>query len=338
MASAPADARRHGLEMWLTHELRHPHDSLLPVSGDASFRRYFRLSAGPRSWIAMDAPPEHERCDHFVAVAQAMGALGLNVPRVLAADLAQGYLLLSDLGGEHYLDTLTAQNADSLYGAALDALERLQSGGEAFADSLPDYDLPLLQREMTLFPDWLLYRHLQIPPRPELAALLENLFDVLAAAALEQPRVAVHRDYHSRNLMVLGEDTPGVLDFQDAVRGPITYDLVSLLKDCYIAWPRAQVERWALDYLHRPAIRALAGPVSEEGWLRWFDLMGLQRHLKASGIFARLWLRDGKRGYLKDIPRTVGYMVEVSGRYEELAALHGLLVEEVVPALQSKTA
>lgn len=329
------DQRLRNLQTWLTETLQLDLQSIAPASSDASFRRYFRaVQAGGPSLIVMDAPPEQEDSRPFVDVAERLRAIGLNVPDVLAADLKQGYLLLSDLGDRRYLDLLNDDNADALYRDALDALERLQVQGPRDS-SLPAYDRQLLLTEMQLFPDWLLLRHLQLELSSGQQALLAEAFALLADVALEQPRVCVHRDYHSRNLMVMDEDNPGLLDFQDAVVGPLHYDLVSLLRDCYIAWPRERVEAWALAYRQRSRIRALSGDVSDATWLRWFDLMGVQRHLKASGIFARLWHRDGKSGYLADIPQTLHYLVEVTDRYPELSALHALLRELVLPRLKS---
>ncbi len=332
LPSAAADKRQMGLQRWLADLGRH-YDSLVPISGDASFRRYFRLTQGRMSWIAMDAPPERESSAEFVDIANKLQAMGVNAPQVVSVDLQRGYLLLADLGGQHYLDALSPLSADKLYAAAMDTLERLQLGGGELAGQLPLYDEPLLQREMALFPEWLLSRHLQLEVDAGLDALLQECFAELTRSALEQPRVCVHRDYHSRNLMVVPGAPPGVLDFQDAVYGPITYDLVSLLKDAYIAWPQDQVTAWAQAYRTRPALRGLTGDVSAEQWQRWFDLMGLQRHLKVAGIFARLWYRDGKGGYLKDIPRTVHYMVEVTARYGEFSGLHRLLTDQVLPGL-----
>jgi aminoglycoside/choline kinase family phosphotransferase len=335
-SAAPAvspDPRLDQLKRWLTDGLGMSVISIAPASSDASFRRYFRVQQAEDSLIVMDAPPQHEDCRPFLAVAWLLRDLGLHVPEVLEVDLEQGFLLLSDLGDRRYLDALDANSVDTLYGDAMEALERLQTRGPRQASALPAYDRPMLLREMALFPDWLLERHLELSLSQAQRAVLEESFALLAEVALEQPRVCVHRDYHSRNLMVLSADNPGVLDFQDAVLGPLTYDLVSLLRDCYIAWPREQVEAWAVAYLERPAIRELVGPVAAETWLRWFDFMGLQRHLKASGIFARLWHRDGKRGYLNDIPRTLRYMLQVTSVYPELERLHGLLEELVAPRL-----
>lgn len=313
------------LQDWLNEVLPARLDRIAPASSDASFRRYFRVWCDGQTHIVMDAPPDKEDCRPFVAIAQALRGLGLNAPEVLAGDLDQGLLLLTDLGSRQYLAELDARSVPGLYGDALEALARLQVGGDPGSPLLPPYDSALLHREMELFREWFLGKLLGLNLREEEHHALDHAFALLADNALEQPRVWVHRDYHSRNLMVTDPDNPGVLDFQDAVVGAVTYDLVSLLRDCYIAWPREQVEAWALD--HRARLRALGmgGLDDADGFLRGFDLMGAQRHLKAIGIFARLNLRDGKPGYLRDIPRTLGYVLDVADRYPELAELRDLL-------------
>jgi hypothetical protein len=313
------------LQDWLNEVLPARLDRIAPASSDASFRRYFRVWCDGQTHIVMDAPPDKEDCRPFVAIAQALRGLGLNAPEVLAGDLDQGLLLLTDLGSRQYLAELDARSVPGLYADALEALARLQVGGDPGSPLLPPYDSALLHREMELFREWFLGKLLGLNLREEEHHALDQAFALLADNALEQPRVWVHRDYHSRNLMVTDPDNPGVLDFQDAVVGAVTYDLVSLLRDCYIAWPREQVEAWALD--HRARLRALGmgGLDDADGFLRGFDLMGAQRHLKAIGIFARLNLRDGKPGYLRDIPRTLSYVLDVADRYPELAELRDLL-------------
>lgn len=295
--------------------------SIEPASADASFRRYFRLSGIEPSLIVMDAPPEKEDSRPFVRIAVRLRALGLNVPQILEQDLEQGFLLLSDLGDRTYLEALNGENVERLYGDAMEALIVLQLGTRTDPDFLPVYDRPLLENEMQLFPEWLLERHLGQFLGEEQRQGLQRCFDVLVDNALEQPAVWVHRDYHSRNLMVLDQQNPGILDFQDAVLGPVTYDLVSLLRDCYVDWPPDQVYRWAKVYRQRALDSGLLMPGSEEQFRRWFDLMGVQRHLKAAGIFARLYHRDGKPGYLADIPRTLGYISGLRDRYPELLPL-----------------
>jgi aminoglycoside/choline kinase family phosphotransferase len=337
-AVAP-DPRRALLEEWLQRELGLPVIEVTPASADASFRRYFRVRDGERSFIVMDAPPEREDLGPFIAIAAALGAIGVNVPEVLEADRRRGFLLLTDLGSSLYLDALeSGGDVASLYADATDALLAIQAHGGAAAAGLPAYDLATLNRELQLFPDWFLARHLLYAPGPGETELIARSFARLAAVALEQPQVFVHRDYHSRNLMVTATRNPGVLDFQDALRGAITYDLVSLFKDCYIAWPRDRVLDWVRDYRRRALARGLRIPADELEWVRWFDLMGVQRHLKVLGIFARLWYRDGKSRYLGDLPRVLDYVVATTGAYAELAELDRYLRERVVPGFPAAQA
>ncbi|WP_078121586.1 aminoglycoside phosphotransferase family protein [Thiosocius teredinicola] len=307
------------LEQWLRQSCCLTYESIAPASSDASFRRYFRVTKTDGStWIAMDAPPDKEDCAPFVKVAAIMQSAGVHVPRVLEQDLNQGFLLLEDLGSTAYLDVLTANSVEKLYADALQALLQLQA--KASSDGLPVYDETLLRREMALFPDWLLATHLELELDSREQKMLTSAFDVLAESALEQPRVFVHRDYHSRNLMVVDRHNPGVIDFQDAVAGAPTYDLVSLLRDCYVRWPGEQVDRWASEFAQDLRSEGLID-VGDDTFLAWFDLMGVQRHLKASGIFARLNHRDGKPGYLADIPRTLQYIVDVGARRPSMRAL-----------------
>src|SRR6056297_3253477 len=298
-------------------------DDLRPASADASFRRYFRVLSGCHSYVAMDAPPARENSEPFLRIAGWLQSIGLTAPRVLEADLDAGFLLLSDLGDELYLHRLRAEpgEADRLYGAAIRALVRLQRDGARHAAELPPYDRAFLHTEMALFRDWLCQRHLALDWSAADAAAWDAVTERVAANAVGQPPVFVHRDYHSRNLMVTAEP-PGILDFQDAMHGPVTYDLVSLLKDCYITFPRERVLG-----------RADGG---DEEFLRAFDLMGVQRHLKAAGIFARLWHRDGKPGYLADVPRTLAYVTALRGDYPELEWLCALITERVLPALPER--
>ncbi len=325
--------RRASLRRWAGEQLGWSNVELTPASTDASFRRYFRTEQNGNSYILMDSPPDKEDCGPFVRVSYLLLGLGLHVPEVIAADPEQGFLLLSDLGHRQYLGELSEQSVDRLYGDALGALATLQSC-TAVDCGLPAYDRELLLFEMSLFRDWLLGTHLGMQLDAVQQAALTSCFDILADSALQQPAVCVHRDYHSRNLMVSDYHNPGILDYQDAVIGPMTYDLVSLLRDCYISWPRERVENWALGYLELAQQTGILRPeqVDEQQFLRWFDWMGVQRHLKAAGIFARLNHRDGKPGYLDDVPRTLGYVREVSVRYPELEAL-GALMDEVMPRL-----
>ncbi len=320
------------LKEWLDVAVGQVEFSLEPASGDASFRRYFRATLPDGTTrVVMDAPPENEDCRPFIDVAGHLGGLGLNVPVVYASDLDQGFLLLSDLGSKLYLDLLSQGESKRLYADALSALLVIQACGRR--DDLPEYSRELLLKEMGLFREWLLGRHLELSIAESEQQMLDGMFELLVDNALQQPQVFVHRDYHSRNLLVTPAPNPGILDFQDAVIGPVTYDLVSLLKDCYINWPREQVREWVFGYYELALQSGVLRSEHEDAFLRWFDLMGVQRHLKAAGIFARLNIRDGKPGYLQDIPRTLGYIVELMPEYPELVPLAALIRARVLPAL-----
>ncbi|MBI2779376.1 MAG: phosphotransferase [Gammaproteobacteria bacterium] len=325
--------RLNELTHWLRQDVGLPPFDIAPASSDASFRRYFRVRYAGQSRIVMDAPPDKEDCGPFIAIARAFHALGLNVPEVLEINLERGFLLLTDLGHSQYLNELNETSAPRLYRDAMQALLALQRPKAGSTILLPAYDRPLLMREMALFRDWFMEQHLGLALDKTITDTLDKAFDALAHSALEQPQVWVHRDYHSRNLMVTAQGNPGILDFQDAVTGPVTYDLASLLRDCYIAWPREQVEEWVENYHAQALKKGVISGVGAAQFLRWFDLMGVQRHLKAIGIFARLNIRDAKPGYLKDIPRTLGYVEEVSGRYPALAGLHALIHDHILPRM-----
>lgn len=314
----------------------------VPASNDASFRRYYRLQATLSdqsvSYIIMDAPPQHEDCEPFVRIAGALQQMGLTVPTVLAQDLSQGFLLLKDLGDETYLSQLNDDSADRLYGDALDAVIQMQTQSRAVTCSIPAYDAHLLQTEMVLFTDWLLATYLEAPLENQNAQAWHNLTHQLTQSALRQPQTFVHRDYHSRNLMVLSEGNPGILDFQDAVKGPMTYDAVSLLRDCYISWPSERVQDWQRQYFLHSVQVGLLTKDEWSGFVKAMDLMGIQRHLKAAGIFARLAIRDGKNGYLQDIPKTLGYLVSIAARYPETWFLAGLVENHVLPSVTARLA
>jgi len=310
---------------------------MIPASEDASFRRYFRVETGGKSLIVMDAPPALENSERFVAVARAFSELGLKVPEIHEADLEMGFLILEDFGIRPYLYELSTGNADELYGDALAALSNLQLLSRDRVREFPAYDHAMLEQELLIFDEWFLGHHLGISLADAELSRLRGVYERLIESALEQPVVWVHRDFHSRNLMVLPADNPGILDFQGAVSGPVTYDLVSLLRDCYIRWPHANVERWALDYRARLEQSGFHGLGEPDRFLRWFDLMGLQRHLKVAGIFARLFRRDGKPGYLGDIPRTLDYVLEVCRRRSELTDLRELIEQRVIPAISRET-
>ena len=286
----------------------------------------------------MDAPPEQENCKPFIRIAGYLETMALNAPRILAANLDEGFLLLNDLGTTQYLQKLQdePESSQELYADALRALNKMQIRGVAFQSLLPPYDEVLLRFELSLFHDWLCETHLRIEFSEGDEANWRAACDVLVANALDQPQVFVHRDYHSRNLMVTEEGNPGILDFQDAVEGPLTYDLVSLLKDCYVRWPAEQVRQWVRDF-HAACDFSNQGQIDSDQFLRYFDLMGVQRHLKAAGIFARLNHRDGKPAYMGDVPRTLGYIAELGSQYEALEFLAEFIAERCLPALQENS-
>lgn len=309
--------------------------TLEAVSGDASFRRYFRAQGRNFRFIAMDAPPEKEDSAPFVAIAQSWLAQGVPVPKIIAKDLVQGFLLLSDFGDTLYLQRLKPDTADSLYALALNTLLDIQACGPIAGYPLPTYDAERLRNEMALCPEWFLQQLLRLP-LADWQEIEHRLYELLITSALEQPQVCAHRDYHSRNLMLCEDGTIGVLDFQDAVFGPITYDLASLIRDCYIHWPADREENWIRQYLALATEKGLLTKIDFPQFKRWFDLMGLQRHIKCVGIFSRLYLRDNKPGYLKDIPRTFHYLQAVCAQYPELGAIHQYLQQTVIPAMRDK--
>ena len=310
------------LQRWLDSLASNTYSNLQPASSDASFRQYFRVTDQQqgKSFIVMDAPPEKENCKPFIHVTELLRNAGVNAPAVLAVDLKQGFLLLDDLGNRPYLNELNDDTADALYIDAIDAIIKMQK----IDAILPLYNAHLLQAEMDLFEQWYVKRHLEMTLNDTQQTVLQNAFSLLIKSAEEQPQVFVHRDYHSRNLMITQENNPGVIDYQDAVIGPISYDLVSLFKDCYIRWPREKVELWLELYLARITPAQL---IDRQTLLRWFDLMGVQRHLKVLGIFARLNYRDGKAQYLDDLPLTLQYTLEACTAYPELLPLKQLLDE-----------
>ncbi len=317
------DFRLAALQRWLGAQFRDAPFTLAPASEDASFRRYWRLRfADGRSFVVMDAPPDKEDCGPFLHVAGVFSAAGVHVPRIHAQDLAAGFLLLEDLGSTTYLDYFSDHDPGAPYAAATDSLVRIQLASRPGV--LPEYDRALLERELRLFPDWYLERELRRQLSPAEAGTLQGAFEALLANNLAQPRVFVHRDYHSRNLMAC-DPLPGILDFQDAVYGPISYDLVSLFRDAYVRWDEAQVLDWVVRYWEKARKARL--PVSDDfaEFYRDFEWMGAQRQLKVVGIFARLCHRDGKQRYLADIPRVLGYLHAACRRYRELVPLARLL-------------
>ncbi|WP_196221551.1 aminoglycoside phosphotransferase family protein [Sansalvadorimonas verongulae] len=334
------DDRYSELDNWCSEQLsitlgRSKSTALESVSGDASFRRYFRAqTANNTSFIAVDAPPEHEDCKRFTSIARSWRAQGVRTPAVHSVDVGRGYMLLEDFGDQLLYSSLDqyrveGRRVDKLYVSAMASLLALQSTHVPEDYPLPTYNAERLQAEMSLFSQWCLQTLLQMELGDDEQALLNELFDKITVSALEQPTVPVHRDYHSRNIMML-PDGLGLIDFQDAVLGPVTYDPVSLLRDCYIDWPQSQVYQWLDKFAGQsPHLQG----VEKEKLYQWFDWMGAQRHIKVLGIFIRLWQRDGKTGYLNDIPRVFAYLQWVCERYSELADAGQWLKEEVAPRL-----
>jgi aminoglycoside/choline kinase family phosphotransferase len=325
------DVRLQQLQAWLAGQLPAlfaargwgavPAAELTAASSDASFRRYFRWQAGERSLILMDAPPPQENCEPFVRIAALLAGAGVHVPQVLAADLAQGFLILDDLGRQTYLEVIDEHNADELFDDAIEALlkqQRLPLDG-----NLPHYDDALLRRELQLFPEWYVQRHLGRTFTAEQQSAWQRVSQLLIDSALAQPKVVVHRDFMPRNLMQSAPN-PGVLDFQDAVNGPVTYDITCLFKDAFLSWPEERVRGWLQGYWERARAAGIPVQASLEDFLRASDLMGVQRHLKVIGIFARICHRDGKPKYLGDVPRFFAYIQAVLARRPELAELDEL--------------
>lgn len=326
----PSDLRLLTLLDWLENDCLLPVSSCKPTSNDASFRRYFRVIIEGDAFIVMDAPPDKEDIIPFMDIALLFKQAGVNTPRILHHNLQEGFILLEDFGSTWLLDALDNTTASTLYRQALLDLLPLHTHPALLQATLPAYDAALLHREMGLFEEWFVEQYLddELPP-----VLWENVQALLIANALEQPRVCVHRDYHSRNIMVLPDGELGVLDFQDAVLGALTYDLVSLLRDCYISWPEAQVDEWLRAYFDE-LVKEKVVDVDYAHFKRWFNLMGVQRHLKAIGIFARLHLRDGKSDYLNAIPRTLQYVIAVSRNDPALYDFYHFLMQRIAPAIE----
>jgi aminoglycoside/choline kinase family phosphotransferase len=314
------------LENWIKDQFPEKVFTLKPASADASFRRYFRVFIDDRTFVVMDAPPQHEDCRPFLQVADILSATGVHVPNILAQNLEHGFLLLSDLGNTTFLQALTSDTArvDQLYADAIDALIQMQLSQRT--EGLPDYDETLLLRELNLFPDWYIAKHLGKALSDQQTVMLSTIFARILANNLAQPKVLVHRDYHSRNLMV-STPNPGIIDFQDAVVGPVTYDLVSLFKDAYIYWDEERVLDWVIRYWEKARKAGLPLSADFAEFYRDFEWMGVQRHLKILGIFARLNYRDGKATYLDDMPLVMNYLRKACHRYSEFHLLHNLLDE-----------
>lgn len=325
--------REQALREWCYHQLLLPSSACWSsVSGDASFRRYFRIRSEQRSWIAVDSPPETEKNAEFIAISRFLAGAGVSVPKLEVFDLKRGFMLLTDLGDQTLLPLLTPSCVDSYYQSAIEMLLKIQStpiaalldSGQYYDvqyDGIPLYDAQQLNAEMQLFVDWFVEGLLSYKLSESEQQLLRETFDRLTDSALAQAQCFVHRDFHSRNIMVSADHTLAAIDFQDAVVGPVSYDLVSLLRDCYISWPEADVTRWCKQYFDRArSTGVLAGSVDFTQFMVWFDLMGLQRHIKVLGIFARLSLRDSKNQYLADLPLVIRYLRDVAGKYTELSA------------------
>ncbi len=318
--------RKHLLENWVREQLSGKTFTVQPASTDASFRRYFRIFTDDQTYIVMDAPPQHENCVAFLQVAKILTASGVHVPKVFAQNLEQGFLLLSDLGHNTFLQALNdrVEIAKQLYNDATDALIKIQLTQQT--ENLPAYNEALLQQELNLFPDWYIAKHLQTNLSEKQQMILHAVFRQILHNNLAQPKVFVHRDYHCRNLMVASPN-PGILDFQDAVYGPITYDLVSLFKDAYIQWNEEQILDWTIRYWEKSRKAGLPVAADFALFYRDFEWMGVQRHLKVLGIFARLNYRDGKAIYLNDMPLVMAYLRNTCERYRELFPLLHLLDE-----------
>ena len=335
------DVRLQHLKVWLDEQLATvfenegwgavPPATLTAASSDASFRRYFRWEGEGRSFVVMDAPPPQENCKPFVEIADFLRTCLINVPKIYAQDLDRGFLLLNDLGNKTFLDVINSSNADELFKDAIEALLAFQQ--LPMTEPLPSYDVALLRRELELFPEWYVRAHLGVDFNEQQQAVWQRVSTLLIDSALAQPKVLVHRDFMPRNLM-LSIPNPGVLDFQDAVYGPVTYDITCLFKDAFLSWPEERVRNWLQDYWKLALPLGIPVQRDFEEFLRASDLMGVQRHLKVIGIFARICHRDGKPRYLADVPRFFSYIEAVLARRPELAELGELfsslgLVSEV---------
>ncbi|MCL2909793.1 aminoglycoside phosphotransferase family protein [Shewanella aquimarina] len=330
-----SDPRFLALNSWIARTLG-DEAQLALISGDASFRRYYRVRYLSQTFIAMDSPPDLVPVAPFIALANAYHDHGILAPEVKAAELTQGFLLLSDLGDIQLLEVLTPENVEQYYGKALGLLEALQTITSAAGQPLPDYDDAFVLRELTIFIEWLVEHHLKLTLDSQTRQMIDGCFSLLIENVAQQPKVGMHRDYHSRNLM-LCDDELAVIDFQDAVIGPITYDAVSLLRDCYVRWPLDVVEALLEQHYNQMRVLGRLGDeVNLSQYRRWFDLMGMQRHLKAAGIFCRLNYRDAKPGYLKDIPLTLSYVCDIGEQYPEFAPFIAWLRREVMPHMTCK--
>ena len=327
------DKRLASLSNWLSDDLRLSIITLEPASADASFRRYFRVTIDqassnqqlklPTTFIVMDSPPEHEDNALFIACTKILAACDLNVPIIYEKNLKLGFLLISDLGTDVYQHALTKSSASNLYSDAMNALLNIQSTAQT--SNMPNYSSEKLDSEIQLFNDWYIQHYHQSELNADEHKAMKQIAKMLISSAIEQPQVLVHRDFHCRNLLVTEKNNPGIIDYQDMVVGPITYDLVSLFKDCYIEWPSSQVEQWITDFQEQSIKLGIHQIQNQSQWLQWFDWMGVQRHLKVLGIFSRLYFRDGKDQYLQDMPLTYCYLIQTCEKYSKLQPLAAIL-------------
>lgn len=342
--ASTTDERKQALTCWTVEQLQTLCPPVEPLTlqtlgSDAGFRRYYRTVPPPPGqppFLAVDAPPETEDTALFVSLARYLRSQGINAPRVMVADPVQGFLLIEDFGDRLLRNELNPDTANTLYGEALMVLLRLQQATD-IPPELPRYDQAMLRRELEIFSEWFVKKLLGYSMSPSERENLHQVFSLLEAAALEQPQLLVHRDYHSRNLLMCESGQIGVIDFQGAVVGPFAYDLVSLLRDCYIRWPREDVARWALSYGNMAMEVGLVPVVDEATYLRWFDWVGLQRHIKVLGIFARLHLRDDKHHYLADLPLVIRYTLEVARDYPQLSGFANWFEQHLLPLAQQQS-
>ena len=331
------DIRLNLISDWLKNQLNLKINDLSPASADASFRRYFRAQTPQGSLIIMDAPPEKESITGFIEIAQALSSIGVHTPEVKAKDIQQGFLLLEDLGNVTYLEKLLS-NSNNLYSDAIDSLILIQKGEQQSTLDIPQYDAEKLEQEMDLFDTWFIKKHLKLDTDKNMQNSWTDCKTHLIDACLKQPQTWVHRDYHSRNLMVTKTNSPGIIDFQDMVKGPFTYDLASIFKDCYIEWSREKQLSWLEEYRLKAQQESMfdSEPFSPEQLTQWFDLTGLQRHLKVLGIFCRLYYRDGKDQYLNDLPLVAKYVLETLSLYPQLSSFREHYSDAIKLALTAK--